>query len=131
LAEVAARGALVMPFDLAKTTHVFESLPEGGRQTVTANAASDTQQVRLIREHLREEAGRFARGDFADPAAIHGHEMPGLEALRRGAAGIRIEFRELTAGAELRYSTAEEELREALHHWFAAQRRDHGAGSRE
>ena len=127
-AEVAARGALVMPFDLAKTTHRFESLPDGGRQTVSA-LEPDSQQVRLIREHLRQEAERFSRGDFGDPAAIHGHDMPGLAELRRGAARITVTFSELPTGAELRYQTSEPALLTALHHWFAAQRRDHGLGN--
>jgi hypothetical protein len=130
-AEVAARGAQVMPFDLERTRHVFESLPDGGRQSVTALAAADTGQIRLIREHLREEAARFARGDFRDPAAIHGHAMPGLAELAAGAADIRVEFRELPEGGELRYLTAKPALRDALHRWFAAQRMDHGAGTRD
>lgn len=34
--------------------------------------------VALIRSHLAEEAERFARGDFHDPAMIHGDDMAGL-----------------------------------------------------
>ena len=114
-----------MPFDLARTSHRFESLPDGGLQTVRT-LEPDTQQVRLIREHLRSEAVRFSRGDFGDPAAIHGHEMPGLAELSKGAARITVEFRERPDGGELRYRTREPALVEALHHWFAAQRMDHG-----
>jgi hypothetical protein len=115
-----------MPFDLAKTHHVFEKAPDGGLQTVTANDAGDSVQVRLIREHLREEAARFARGDFADPMALHGHGMPGLEELRAGAARIEVRYADRAGGGEIRYRTPEPGLVTALHRWFDAQLMDHG-----
>jgi hypothetical protein len=126
-AEVRARGALVMPFDLSKTTHVFESLPDGGLQTVSLKEAGDTQQVRLIREHLKSESERFARGDFDDPGAIHGHAMPGLAELRVGYSRIAVEYRETGTGAWIRYRTTDPALIAALHRWLAAQRSDHGS----
>jgi hypothetical protein len=127
-AEVAARGATVMPFDLSRTRHVFLSQPDGGLQTVTANDPRDTAQVRLIQAHLQEEAARFSRGDFTDPMAIHGHSMPGIQTLREGAAAIRVEYTPQNDGGRIRYSTADPALIEALHRWFEAQRMDHGTG---
>jgi hypothetical protein len=62
--EVAERGAEVMPFDLEKTTHVFEPTQTGGVQKVVADDPSDGEQIALIRAHLREEAGAFRRGDL-------------------------------------------------------------------
>ena len=53
-AEVAMRGAQVMPFDLEKTTHHFEPLPDGGLQTVVVDAPIDPEQVELIQSHLQE-----------------------------------------------------------------------------
>jgi hypothetical protein len=91
-AEVAQRGAEVMPFDLEATTHRFESTETGLVQTVTADDPRDREQITLIREHLEEEAGRFAQGDFDDPATIHGHDMPGLAELREGAGSVDIQF---------------------------------------
>lgn len=125
-AEVATRSAQIMPFDLTRTRHVFEDLPDGGLQTVTADDPADTLQVRLVREHLQAEVGKFSRGDFADPMAIHGHAMPGLAELRQGAARIRLAYQPIAAGATLRYGTSDSALVAALHRWFAAQRRDHG-----
>ena len=129
LAEVAAKGATVMPFDLSKTRHVFESLPDGGLQTVTAKQPDDSQQVRLIQEHLSAEAARFSRGDFTDPMAIHGHEMPGVAELRAGAARVRIEYTPRNDGGQVRYTATDPALIAALHRWFEAQRMDHGSGS--
>jgi hypothetical protein len=125
-AEVAEKGARVMPFDLAKTTHVFESLPDGGLQTVTAKDPGDILQIRLIREHLRAESERFPKGDFEDPMAIHGHDMPGIAELRAGAGKFEVRYGEVPAGATIRYQANDASLIAALHRWFEAQRMDHG-----
>jgi hypothetical protein len=126
-AEVAARGAQVMPFDLEQTTHVFQQLPDGGLQTVTAKDVANTEQIALIQAHLREEAVKFRRGDFGDPATIHGQDMPGLADLKAGAAKIDVEYTALPHGGQIRYATTDPTLIMALHHWFAAQISDHGA----
>ena len=70
--EVAERGSRIMPFDLDATTHRFDPDPDGLTQTVVADDPSDSDQVALVRGHVRDEADRFARGDFDDPAHIHG-----------------------------------------------------------
>lgn len=116
-----------MPFDLSKTRHTFQDRPDGGLQTVTANDPNDTVQVSLIRQHLQEEASRFARGDFEDPMAIHGKTMPGIDTLRSGSARISVSYREIPGGAAIGYYTNEDALIKALHRWFAAQRMDHGS----
>jgi hypothetical protein len=126
-AEVAARGRAVMPFALDRTTHRFQDLPDGGRQTVTADDPTDGGQVTLIRAHLRKERAAFARGDFTDPASIHGHAMPGLAELAAGASRIGVRYRDLPDGAELRYTTGAPVLVAALHDWFKAQTVDHGS----
>lgn len=126
-AEVAARGATVMPFDLDRTTHVFEPTPRGGRQTVTADDPADAEQVRLVRGHLREERAAFARGDFTDPATIHGQDMPGLDALRAGHRRFEVTYTDVPGGALLTYTTADPTLVEALHAWYRAQVSDHGS----
>ncbi len=53
----------VMPFDMAKTTHVFRMTETGGVQRVFLKDRSYTDQVVLIQRHLREEAERFQHGD--------------------------------------------------------------------
>ena len=125
-AEVAARGARVMPFDLERTTHQFEPRADGGVQTVVADVAGDTQQIDLIRRHLAGEAARFRAGDFDDPAQIHGEEMPGLTELKAGAERIDIRYEDVRAGARISYRTDDSVLVEALHDWFDAQLTDHG-----
>jgi hypothetical protein len=123
---VAERGAQVMPFDLDATTHSFVPTAAGGLQTVVADDPSDPEQIELIQQHLQEEATAFGRGDFGDPAQIHGADMPGLAALQDGADRIDVEYRSRDDGAELTYTTDDPLLVAALHDWFAAQTSDHG-----
>jgi hypothetical protein len=123
---VAERGAGVMPFDLEKTTHVFEATGSGGVEKVTADDPADNEQISLIREHLREEVSKFGRGDFSDPAAIHGEDMPGLKELEAGAERIDFRYAELPNGAQIEYATDDPALVSALHRWFEAQLTDHG-----
>lgn len=68
-------GASVMPFDLSRSTHVFAPTADGGTQQVISKDG-DPAQIGLIRAHLRKEAAAFARGDYGDPALIHGQAMP-------------------------------------------------------
>jgi hypothetical protein len=129
-AEVAERGARVMPFDLERTTHVFRATSDGGVQEVVSDDAVDPEQVALIRGHLREEAIRFTAGDFADPAAIHGDDMPGLAVLRARHDDVDVAYAELAAGARITYRSRDPEVVDALHAWFDAQLADHGGHAR-
>jgi hypothetical protein len=53
--------------------------------------------------------------------------MLGLAELKAAPKGkLRIDFREVPAGAELTYRTSEPALVQALHQWFDAQLSDHG-----
>lgn len=122
---VAQRGAQVMPFSLEATTHVFDADDQGGTQRVVAKDAADGEEIRLIRGHLREEADAFGAGDFADPAAIHGDDMAGLDALSTGYQDIDVRYRDLPDGAEITYRTDDPELAAAVREWFEAQLRDH------
>ena len=126
-AEVATRGAEVMPFDLDATTHRFTPLATGLEQVVVADDPADAAQVALVRGHLQDEADRFARGDYGDPAAIHGDHMPGLAALEAGHDAVEIEYADVPAGARITYTTADPALVDALHSWGEAQVLDHGA----
>jgi hypothetical protein len=120
------RRAFAMPFALEDTTHVFRPADDGGVQTVVADDPADDAQIELIRSHLREEADQFRRGDFSDPATIHGDHMPGLEALSDGADRIDITYSDMPDGGRITYVTDEPELVDALHDWFEAQLSDHG-----
>jgi hypothetical protein len=125
-AEIEAKSRQVMPFDLERTTHRFTKSATGGLQTVAADDPADTQQITLIREHLTEEAAGFSKGDYGDPASIHGTEMPGLRELEQGHNRIDIRYAQTPAGAQITYTTSDSSLMDALHAWFDAQVSDHG-----
>lgn len=124
--SVARFGSEIMPFDLDATTHVFEPTANGGVQTVVADDPSDAREVELIRRHLREEAAAFRRGDFSDPAFIHGDDMPGIDKLSKHLGALEVRYREIEGGAQIIYETPHPELVAALHVWFEAQLTDHG-----
>jgi hypothetical protein len=126
-AQVAERGQSVMPFDLDATTHHFTKTGSGGVQTVVADDPEDTSQVALIRQHLQQEADRFRRGDFTDPASIHGETMPGLAVLRDSPGKVTVEYATTGTGARITYTSNDTAVVAALHAWFDAQVGDHGA----
>ena len=126
LDEVAQRGSHVMPFALEQTTHVFTKTEKGGVQQVIVKDKANTEQIKLIREHLTKISHEFKQGDFSNPAKIHGDTMPGLDELRKAKPGqIKIDYKELADGAEITYSTDDANLINALHQWFDAQLSDH------
>jgi hypothetical protein len=119
------RSTHVMPFSMDATMHRFEPTKTGGFMVVTVHDG-DARQVALVRAHLQKEAGAFARGDYADPAYIHGKSMPGLAALSAGAKRMSVRYASLSNGAAITFRTADPALISALHRWFAAQVSDHG-----
>ena len=127
-AEVAKLGADVMPFSLKATTHVFTKTADGGTQRVVAKSVADTNQVRLVREHLLDIQAQFLKGDFSGPMHIHGNDMPGLAVLKAAKPDqVFIRYKDTEGGAELTYRTADAIVVAALHEWFDAQLSDHGA----
>lgn len=125
-AAVAEAGAEVMPFALDETTHIFTNTPTGGRQDVVADDPADDATIEQIREHLSEEAARFGSGDFSDPEAIHGPEMPGLSTLKVRFDDIKVEYSETDTGATIVYTADDPDVVNAIHLWFSAQTSDHG-----
>lgn len=129
--HVHGHGHEVMPFDLGKTVHVFRMTQDGGIQKVVVRGdAPEPGQVHLIQQHLQMEAGEFQKGNFADPAHLHGAAMPGLQELQEGASRMQITYAALPDGAEIRFRTKDIRLVTAVHRWFGAQLSEHGADAR-
>ena len=123
--EMATRAAQVMPFDLNATTHTFTKNTAGGVEQVVTKDPGDQRNITLIRQHLQKEAGQFAKGDYGDPATIHGSAMPGLQELQAGAARVQIAYDQVPSGARITYSSSDPVMVAALHAWFDAQTTDH------
>ena len=120
----------VMPFEMAKTIHIFRMTESGGIQQVLVRDRSDGEQIALIRKHLKHEAERFQRGDYSDPARLHGAGMPGLSELQANPSAVEVTYAELPAGAQLSFKTDDLHLLTAIHRWFGAQLSEHGADAR-
>ena len=126
--HVHGHGHDAMPFDLARTLHIFLMTEDGGvQQVVTRGDVADAEQVKLIQHHLTMEAAAFQKGNFADPAQLHGETMPGLQELRSGARRIQVAYRSLPNGAEIRFKSNDIRLITAIHRWFGSQLSEHGA----
>lgn len=123
-------GGQVMPFDLARTVHVFRMTENGGIQRVLSRDRDASEQIAKIQQHLQHEAHAFQRGDYNDPATLHGENMPGLKELQAGAARIKVTYSPLADGAEIRFETTDLALLTAIHRWFGAQLSEHGADAR-
>lgn len=119
-------GTSVMPFDLTQTLHHFVTLADGGLQTVTVNDPTNQPQIALVQQHLAEQAARFQRGDFTAPAALHGASMPGLAELSSAAGQIEVTYSPRPDGGEIRYTSQDPAVIDALQRWFTAQLADHG-----
>ena len=120
----------VMPFDVAKTVHIFKMTESGGVERVVVKDKSDAHQVLLIQQHLGKEASRFQYGDYSDPAMLHGANMPGLKELQVGAKGVKVSYAALADGAEISFKTTDPHLLTAIHRWFGAQLSEHGSDAK-
>jgi hypothetical protein len=126
-AEIAKRGAKVMPFSLEKTLHQFTKTENGGIQRVIARDAQNQEQIQLIRQHLEQLSKKFALGDFSGPESIHGTDMPGLAQLKNAKPGsLQIIYSAEPAGASLNFNSNDSQLIKAVHLLFDAQLHDHG-----
>lgn len=124
---VHSHGQDVMPFDLKKTTHIFEMTDYGGIMQVVLKVPNNSKQIAMIQQHLQHEAKRFSAGDYSDPAKVHGAAMPGLKELSRAGPAIRIRYSPLSTGAQITFTSHEVRYITAVHRWFGAQLSDHGA----
>lgn len=125
-AGVQARGHEAMGVDQYTSAHRFEPLPDGGRIELQRDTA-DHAGVETIRAHMRDIAGRFARGDFTIPGFVHAQEVPGTRVMAERTAQIQYEAHELPGGAEVRIRSADSAAVAAVHEFLAFQRGDHRA----
>jgi dienelactone hydrolase len=125
-AGVQARGAMAMGVDQYTSSHVFESLPDGGRIVLQRDSV-DSAGTTTIRMHLQHIARAFADGDLALPGFVHAEEVPGTAVMRARRASIRYEFDTLPRGGQVRIRSSDSLAIRAVHDFLAYQRQDHHA----
>lgn len=124
--DVQSRGQVAMGVDQYTSTHIFESLPDGGRIELQRDHA-DSAGVDQIRHHMSQIAKSFASGDFRLPGFVHARDVPGTAVMAARRADISYAVESLPRGAALRLHTATPEAVEAIHTFLAFQRQDHHA----
>ncbi len=128
-AAMQARGKAVMGVDQYASTHHFDSLRDGGRIQLQANA-DDTAAVAAIRRHLRGIAHAFAAGDFSSPGRVHEQQVPGTAVMAARRSALTYTYRDLPRGGEVRIRSRDPRAVTAVHEFLAFQRREHHAAGR-
>jgi hypothetical protein len=123
---VMTHGAQVMPFDMKVAMHMFTPNATGGVVEVMVHN-TDAHQIGLVRQHLQEEATKFAAGDYADPAYIHGEKMPGLVVMEANPKAITVQYADTRMGGKITFVSSNASTVQAIHQWLAAQTSDHGS----
>jgi hypothetical protein len=124
---VMEHGTQVMRFDQAQAMHMFLPSATGGVLELLVHDMDQTQ-IRLVRSHLLQEAASFTRGDYSDPAYIHGKGMPGLDQLASQPSRVSVRYFETPTGAAIMLTSPYPVLISAIHQWLAAQQHDHNSG---
>lgn len=130
MADVKRHGAEAMGFDQDKTTHHFRLYKDGGAVEVKAKDPADAASVGQIREHLRQQAKKFAAGDFGAPEHTHGQVPPGVDVMTTLHSTIRYEFHSTEGGGRLRITTADPQALAAVHDFLRFQIEDHATGDK-
>ena len=125
-AALQERGKAAMGVDQYTSSHIFESLPDGGRIVLQRDSA-DSAGTAVIRAHMADIASRFAAGDFTIPGMVHAREVPGTAVMTERASRIRYTADTLLRGAQLRVTTSDSAAIGAIHEFMAFQRMDHRA----
>lgn len=125
-AAMQERGRSAMGVDQYTSAHRFDDATDGGR-IVLQRDASDTAGTRVIRDHLRSIAGKFAAGDFRVPGFVHAGEVPGTRTMALHRSVITYRFEPLPGGGQVRIVTRNPDAVRAIHRFLAFQRTEHRA----
>jgi hypothetical protein len=129
-AAMQQRGRMVMGVDQYTSSHVFESLPDGGR-IILVRDSTDSAGVAMIRAHLRSIAAAFARGDFTMPEQVHAESVPGTAVMAARSSRIRYVESDRPGGGQVRIVTDDSAVIAAVHEFLEYQRQAHHAAAHD
>ena len=102
------RGAMVMGFDQARTTHHFLLFNDGGAIDVSVNDPTATNNRDAIRSHLPHIAMMFGEGNFDAPMLVHDSKnVPGTKAMTERKGAIRYQYVEMANGGRVNIVTSD------------------------
>ena len=123
------RGAMVMGFDQARTTHHFLLFNDGGAIDVSVNDAADTKNRDAIRSHLPHIAMMFGEGNFDAPMLVHDSKnVPGTGTMTERKGAIRYEYVETAKGGRVNIVTSDPDALAAVHAFLKFQMDEHKTG---
>jgi len=114
------RGAMVMGFDQARTTHHFLLFNDSGAIEVSVNDPADTKNRDAIRSHLPHIAMMFGDGSFDAPMLVHNStNVPGTKAMTERKAAIRYQYVESVMGGRVDILTSDALQKRPRSRWRA------------
>jgi hypothetical protein len=123
------RGAMVMGFDQALTTHHFLLFNDGGAIEVNVNDLADTKNRDAIRSHLPHIAMMFGDGNFDAPMLIHDSKnVPGTKGMTERKGAIRYQYVETAKGGRVDIVTSDPSALAAVHQFLKFQIAEHKTG---
>jgi hypothetical protein len=127
--DAARRGAMVMGFDQARTSHRFSLFADGGAIDVSVKDPADAKNRDAIRSHLPHIAVMFGSGDFHAPMLVHqSSNVPGTSVMAERKQNIRYEYAETPNGGRVNIVTTDPEALAAVHAFLRFQITDHKTG---
>ncbi len=120
------KSAMVMPYDLDQTKHIFHELPSGGMLHLYTSA-TNTKQIALIQMRLKVEYDRFRTGNFSDQIKLYGADIPGPEGMSENYSQIQFVYTDLPNGAQIQLIASDPKVIRAIHAWIRVQLVEHGA----
>ena len=123
------RGAVVMGFDQARTTHHFLLFDDGGAIEVSVNDLADAKNRDAIHSHLPHIAMMFGDGNFNAPMLVHDSKnVPGTKAMTDRKGAIRYQYVETANGGRVDIITSDPVALAAVHQFLTFQIAEHKTG---
>jgi hypothetical protein len=123
------RGAMVMGFDQARTTHHFRLFNDGGAIDVGVNESGDVKSRDAIRSHLPHIATMFGQGNFEAPMLVHDSKnVPGTKLMTQRKGVIRYQYVERADGGRVNIVTSDPGALAAVHAFLRFQIAEHKTG---
>ncbi|MGZ5052535.1 MAG: aspartate carbamoyltransferase [Methylobacter sp.] len=117
-----------LPYSVDRALEGFTRTANGGIMQIVAKSSDDARQIKAMQQYLRQTAEEYGKGDFSSTERFHGTDMPGLVQMKAAKAGeIKYQYKPLSNGGQIVFSTEDPQLLNALHAWIDAQIKDHGS----
>ena len=117
-----------MGFSQTSTTHHFILTANGGIVQVTANDATNKEQIDTIQMHLGHIAEMFSAGNFSIPHFVHDQTPPGVPTMQKLKSAIHYSAEPLANGGRVKIETSSPEGIAAVHDFLRFQIKDHETG---